>query len=89
MSFGIELYPSLVCLFLGGIITAVFIKILDWQRREQHTQARVENGEERVLPIQEEGDESVRLNMGRAVQGYTIRPRKLPCEQEETMHLEI
>lgn len=85
MSFGKEMYPCLVFFVLGGIIIAIFIKILEWQSTAQqiHDYAEV-GGEERILPIQEEGDESVRLHMGRVVQGYTIRPRKLPCQHEET-----
>ena len=85
MSFGKEMYPCLVFFVLGGIIIAIFIKILEWQSTAQqiHDYAEV-GGEERILPIQEEGDESARLHMGRVVQGYTIRPRKLPCQHEET-----
>ena len=85
MSFGKEMYPCLVFFVLGGIIIAIFIKILEWQSTAQQIHDYAEaGGEERILPIQEEGDESVLLHMGRVVQGYTIRPRKLPCQHEET-----
>ena len=79
------MYPCLVFFVLGGIIIAIFIKILEWQSTAQQIHDYAEaGGEERILPIQEEGDESVLLHMGRVVQGYTIRPRKLPCQHEET-----
>ena len=90
MSFGIELYPSLACVLLAAcllliMITAICIKILEWQHTAQQMQAFAEHGEERILPIQEEGDEAVRLHRRRLIQ---IRPRKLPCQHEET-HREI
>ena len=90
MYFGKEMYPFLRCLgyfVLGGIIAAIFIRILEWQRIAQQRPVGAEIGEERILPIQEEGDEEVRFQGRRdiqAVQGYTIRPRKLPREHEET-----
>ena len=70
MYFSKEMYPFLRCLgyfVLGGIIAAIFIRILDWQRIAQHSQQRpvgAEIGEERILPIQEEGDEEVRFQLG-------------------------
>jgi len=74
----------MVCFVLGGITAAIFIKILEWQRIAQQRHVGAETGgEERILPIQEEGDEAVRLHR-RRIQGYTIRPRKLPCQHEET-----
>ena len=90
MSFGIELYPSLACVLLGAcllliMITAICIKILVWQHAGQQMQAFAEHGGERILPIQEEGDEAVGLHRRRLIQ---IRPRKLPCQHEET-HREI
>ena len=90
MSFGIELYPSLACVLLGACLllimfTAICIKILEWQHAAQQMQAFAEHGEERILPIQEEGDEAVGLHRRRLIQ---IRPRKLPCQHEET-HREI
>ena len=72
------MYPCLIFFVLGGIITAIFIKILEW-----HVGTEI-HGEERILPIQEEGDEAMQLHRRRVIQGYTIRPRKLPCQQEET-----
>ena len=89
MSFGIELYPSLACVPLAAcllliMIAAICIKILDWQHAAQQTQACAEHGGERILPIQEEVDEAVRLHRRRVIQGYTIRPKKLPCQHEET-----
>ena len=83
--FGKEMYPCLIFFVLGGIITAIFIKILEWQRIAQQRHAGAEiHGEERILPIQEEGDEAMQLHRRRVIQGYTIRPRKLPCQQEKT-----
>ena len=84
MHFGKEMYPYVVCFVLGGIIAAIFIKILEWQRKAQQRHVGAEIGEERILPIQEEGDEAVQLHRRRVIQGYTIRPRKLPCQHEET-----
>ena len=90
MSFGIELYPSLACVLLAAcllliMITAICIKILEWQHAAQQMQAFAEHGGERILPIQEEGDEAVGLHRRRLIQ---IRPRKLPCQHEET-HREL
>lgn len=90
MSFGIELYPSLACVLLAAcllliMITAICIKILVWQHTAQQTQGCAEHGGERILPIQEEGDEAVGLQRRRLIQ---IRPRKFPCQHEET-HREI
>ena len=85
MYFGKEMYPCLVTFFLGVIIAAIFIKILELQRIAQQRHVGAEIGEERILPIQEEGDEAVvRLQRRRLIPGYTIRPRKLPCQHEET-----
>ena len=88
MYFDKEMYPFLRCLVyfvLVGIITAVCIKILEWQRIAQQRHVFAETGgEERILPIQEEGDEAVQLHRRRVIQGYTIRPRKLPCQHDET-----
>lgn len=87
MYFGKEMYPFLRYLgyfVLGGIIAAIFIRILEWQRIAQQRHVDAEIGEERILPVQEEGDEEVRFHRRRIIQGYTIRPRKRPCEHEET-----
>ena len=84
MYFGKEMYPCLVFFVLGAIITAIFIKILEWQRIAQQRHVGAEIGEERIPPIQEEGDEAVvRLHRRRVIQDYTIRPRKLPCQHDE------
>ena len=54
------MYPCLIFFVLGGIITAIFIKILEWQRIAQQRHVGTEiHGEERILPIQEEGDEAM------------------------------
>ena len=87
MYFGKEMYQCLVFFVLGAIITVIFIKILEWKRIAQQRHVYAEIGEERILPIQsiqEEGDEAVRPHRRRVIQGYTIRPRKLPCQHEET-----
>ena len=85
MHFSKEMYPCVVCLVLGAIIAAIFIKILEWQRIAQQRHVGAETGgEERILPIQEKGDEAVQLHRRRVIQGYTIRPRKIPCQHDET-----
>ena len=86
MYFGKEMYPYLAFFVLGGIITAIFTKIFEWQRTTQQRHVYAETGGEgRILPIQEEGDEAeVRLHRRRVIQCHIIRPRKLPCQQEET-----
>ena len=84
MYFGKEMYQCLVFFVLGAVITAIFIKILEWKRIAQQRHVYAEIGEERILPIQEEGDEAVPLHRRRVIQRYTIRPRKLPCQHEET-----
>ena len=49
-----ELCRSLACFIIGGIITVIFLKILEWQRYQNPHEER---GEGRIMvPIQEVGD---------------------------------
>ena len=53
MYFGKQSWQSLACFVLGGIITVIFIKILEWQRDQNNE----ELGDRRILvPVQEVGD---------------------------------
>ena len=53
MYFGKQFWQSLACFVIGGIITVIFIKILEWQRDHNNE----EQGERRILvPVQEVGD---------------------------------
>ena len=46
-------WQSLACFVLGGIITVIFIKILEWQRDQNNE----EQEDKRILvPVQEVGD---------------------------------
>ena len=52
MFFGKQFWQSLACFVIGGIITVIFIKILEWQRGRNQ-----ELGDKRILvPVQEVGD---------------------------------
>ena len=69
---------SLACFVIGGIITVIFTKILEWQRSQNYE----EQGEGRIMvPIQEVGggerqEESI-------LQGCTVNVTKVPQEQDE------
>ena len=69
---GKELCRSLACFVIGGIITVIFIKTLEWPRNQvnQNHQERVE----RQIPIQERQEK-------RIVQGDTVKRTKIPLEQ--------
>ena len=74
-----ELYRSLACFVIGGIITVIFLKILEWQRYQNPHEER---GEGRIMaPIQEVGDGDKKEE--RIVQKYTVQKTKFPREQEE------
>ena len=71
MYFGKQFWESLACFVLGGIITIIFIKILEWQRDQNNE----ELGDRRILvPVQEVGD-------GEREEPMEIR--KFPREQDE------
>ena len=71
MYFGKQFWQSLACFVLGGIITVIFIKILEWQRDQNNE----ELGDRRILvPVQEVGD-------GEREEPMEIR--KFPREQDE------
>ena len=71
---GKELCRSLACFVIGGIITVIFIKTLEWPRNQvnQNHQERVE----RQIPIQERQEK-------RIVQGDTVKRTKIPLEQDD------
>ena len=74
-----ELCQSLACFVIGGIITAIFSKILEWQRNQNPHEER---GEGRIMvPIQEVGDGEGQEE--RIVQEYTMQITKFPREQDE------
>ena len=74
-----ELCRSLACFVIGGIITIVILKILEWQRYQNPHE---EWGEGRTMvPIQEVGDGERQEE--RIVQEYTVQKTKFPREQEE------
>ena len=70
MFFGKQFWQSLACFVIGGIITVIFIKLLEWQRNHNH-----ELGDKQILvPVQEVGD-------GEREQPMEIR--KFPREQDD------
>ena len=74
-----ELCRSLACFVIGGIITVILSKILEWQRNQNPHEER---GEGRIMvPIQEVGDGERQEE--RIVQEYTVQKTKFPREQEE------
>ena len=74
-----ELCLSLACFVVGGIITVIFSKILEWQRNQNPYEER---GEGRIMvPIQEVGDGERQEE--RTVQEYTVHITKFPREQDE------
>ena len=71
MYFGKHFWQSLACFVIGGIITVIFIKILEWQRDQNDE----ELGDKRTLvPVQEVGD-------GEREEPMEIR--KIPREQDD------
>ena len=70
MFFGKQFWQSLACFVIGGIITVIFIKILEWQRGRNQ-----ELWDKRILvPVQEVGD-------GEREEPMEIR--KFPQEQDD------
>ena len=77
---GKELCRSLACFVIGGIITVIYIKTLEWQRSQNHE----ERGERRmIVPIQEVGDRARERQEERIVRGCTIKIAKIPREQDD------
>ena len=67
------------CFVIGGIITVMFLKILEWQRNQNPHE---EGGEGRItVPVQEVGDGERQEE--RIVQEYTVQITKFPREQDE------
>ena len=74
-----EFCQATACFVIGGIITVMFIKILEWQRNQNPHEER---GEGRIMvPVQEVGDGERQEE--RIVQEYTGQTRKFPREQDE------
>lgn len=70
---------SLACFVIGGIITVIFIKMLEWQRSQNYEE---QEGEERIIvPVQEVGDGEGQEE--RILQGCTVNMTKFPQEQDE------
>ena len=68
---GRQFLQSLACFVIGGILTVIFIKILEWQKDQNN----VELGDEGILvPVQEVGD-------GEREEPMEIR--KIPREQDD------
>ena len=76
---GKELCRSLACFVIGGIITVIFIKTLEWPRN-QVNQNHQERGESQI-PVQEIGDREKQEK--RIVQGDTVKRTKIPLEQDD------
>ena len=74
-----ELCQGLVCFVIGGIITVMFIKILEWQRSQTPNE---EQCERRIMvSIQEVGDGETQEE--RIEQENTVKIAKIPREQDE------
>ena len=71
------------CFVIGGIITVMFLKILEWQRNQLRNQNPLEErGEGRIMvPVQEVGDRE--RQEARIVHEYTVQITKFPREQDE------
>ena len=69
----------MACFAIGGIITVMFIKILEWQR-SQNQEERVAGERRMIVPVQEvcNGERQE----ARIVQGYTVKI-KIPREQDD------
>ena len=69
------------CVAIGGIITIIFIKMLEWQRSQNH-EDQEERGEPRmIVPVEEIGEEERREE--RIVQGHNLKITKFPREQDD------
>ena len=88
MYFGKEMYPYLVIFVLGGIITAIYLQ------KSLNGNVQLSRGMfTQKLAVKEEFYLYKKREMKRRcdftgeesrIQGHTIRPRKLPCQHEET-----
>ena len=74
-----EFYQGTACFVIGGIITVMFIKILEWQRNQNPHEERGEGGI--MVPVQEVGDGERQEE--RIAQEYTVQTTKFPREQDE------
>ena len=71
MFFGKHFWQSLTCFVIGGIITVIFIKILERQRDQNNE----ELGDNRILvPVQEVGD---------GEREEPMKIRKIPREEDD------
>ena len=70
-----------MCFVVGGIITVIFSKILEWQRYQNPHEER---GEGRIMvPIQEVGDGE--REEERIVQEYTVQKNKVSTRTRRTL----
>ena len=74
-----ELCQGLACFAIGGIITVMFIKILEWQRSENPNEERCER--RTMVSIQEVGHGEKQEE--RIEQENTVKITKIPREQDE------
>ena len=74
-----ELCQGLVCFVIGGIITVMFIKILEWQRSQNPNEKQCER--RIMVSIQEVGDGETQEE--RIEQENTVKIAKIPREQDE------
>ena len=79
MPSGKQLCQSMACFAIGGIITVMFIKILEWQR-SQNQEERVAGERRIIVPVQEVGNGERQEE--RIVEGYTVKI-KIPREQDD------
>lgn len=78
---GKEFCRSMACVAIGGIITVIFIKMLEWQRSQNH-EDQEERGETRmIVPVEEIGEEERREE--RIVQGHKVKITKFPREKDD------
>ena len=79
MPFDKQLCQSMACFVIGGIITVMFIKILEWQRGQSQGES-VASGRRIIVPVQEVGNGERQEE--RIVQGHTAKI-KFPREQDD------
>ena len=74
-----EFCQGTACFVIGGIITVMFIKILEWQRNQNPHEER---GDGRIMvPVLEVGEGERQEE--RIVQEYTVQTTKFPRKQDE------
>ena len=78
MPSGKQLCQILACFAIGGIITVMFMKILEWRGSQKQEQAADER--RMIVAVQEVGN--AERQDERIVQGYTVKI-KFPREQDD------